>query len=125
MFNKSFLEALAKDFQEGGAQAIEKVRETQPAAYLKICALLVPGEMKVEHQSGAEALSDEQLAEAIAALRDMLARRAGEGQAHREQGAGAPRTFVRLNCKFMVLGCIPSVQRGLCNFILFTVADRT
>jgi hypothetical protein len=38
-FNKDFLLALATDFKR--AQAIEKVR-TQPAAYMKICALLVP-----------------------------------------------------------------------------------
>ena len=35
-----------------GAAAIEKVRKTQPAAYMKICALLVPREMKLEHPAG-------------------------------------------------------------------------
>jgi uncharacterized protein len=40
-FNKDFLLALAADFKCHGAQAIEKVRKTQPAAYMKICALLV------------------------------------------------------------------------------------
>jgi hypothetical protein len=29
-----------------------KVRKTQPAAYMKICALLVPREMKLEHSGG-------------------------------------------------------------------------
>jgi hypothetical protein len=41
--------ALLRDFSEHGAKAIAKVRRTQPAAYLKICALLVPRENKVEH----------------------------------------------------------------------------
>src|SRR6516164_6923729 len=41
-FNKDFLLALAADFKKHGAAAIEKVRKTQPAAYMKICALLVP-----------------------------------------------------------------------------------
>src|SRR6516225_1202319 len=41
--------ALAADFKKHGAAAIEKVRKTQPAAYMKICALLVPREMQVEH----------------------------------------------------------------------------
>jgi hypothetical protein len=61
IFNKAFLEALAKDFQEGGAQAIAKVRKEQPAAYIKICALLVPREMRVEHSNPLKSLTDEQL----------------------------------------------------------------
>ena len=40
-FNKDFLLALAADFKKHGAAAIEKVRKQQPAAYMKICALLV------------------------------------------------------------------------------------
>ena len=40
--------ALLRDFSEHGAKAIAKVRRTQQAAYLKICALLVPRENKVE-----------------------------------------------------------------------------
>jgi hypothetical protein len=48
-FNKDFLLALAADFKKHGAAAIEKVRKTQPAAYMKICALLVPREMQIEH----------------------------------------------------------------------------
>src|SRR5262249_53273452 len=50
-FNKEFLLALAADFKKHGAAAIEKVRKTQPAAYIKICALLVPREMQIEHSS--------------------------------------------------------------------------
>src|SRR6516164_1894828 len=36
-----------------------EARKTQPAAYMKICALLVPKEMKVEHAGGLKALADE------------------------------------------------------------------
>jgi hypothetical protein len=32
LVNKAFLEALAKDFREAGAEAIAKVRKEQPAA---------------------------------------------------------------------------------------------
>jgi hypothetical protein len=60
-FNKDFLLALAADFKKHGAAAIEKVRKQQPAAYMKICALLVPREMKVEHSGGVKDLTDEQL----------------------------------------------------------------
>ena len=77
-FNKDFLLALAADFKKHGAAAIEKVRKTQPAAYMKICALLVPREMKAEHAGGVKAMSDERIVEAIAAIEGFLARRSGE-----------------------------------------------
>jgi len=57
-FNRDFLLALAADFKKHGAAAIEKVREQQPAAYMKICALLVPREMKLEHSGGVKAMTD-------------------------------------------------------------------
>ena len=79
IFNKAFLEALANDFREGGPQAIAKVRKYQPAAYMKICALLVPREMKVEHSGGVvKAMSDEEIEAAIEAIKTMIAARAGE-----------------------------------------------
>src|SRR6516162_1538779 len=71
-FNKDFLLALAADFKKHGAAAIEKVREQQPAAYMKICALLVPREMKLEHSGGVKAMSDEEIEQTIAAIRAML-----------------------------------------------------
>jgi hypothetical protein len=79
IFNKAFLEALANDFREGGPQAIAKVRKYQPAAYMKICALLVPREMKVEHSTSAiKAMTDEEIEQAIEVIQTMLAERAGE-----------------------------------------------
>src|SRR6516164_695165 len=79
-FNKDFLLALAADFKKHGAAAIEKVREQQPAAYMKICALLVPREMKLEHSGGVKAMTDEQIEDAIAAIKAwMAAQKAGEG----------------------------------------------
>jgi hypothetical protein len=56
-------------------KAIAKVRRTQPAAYLKCLVLLVPREHKVEHSNPLKAMTDEELDAAIAALRDLLARR--------------------------------------------------
>ena len=38
--------ALLRDFSKHGEKAIAKVRRTQPAAYLKILALLVPANTK-------------------------------------------------------------------------------
>ena len=72
-FNKDFLLALAADFKKHGAAAIEKVRKQQPAAYLKICALLVPREMKVEHSGGVKAMSDEELEATLAMLHELKA----------------------------------------------------
>jgi hypothetical protein len=65
LVNKAFLEALAEDFRQGGPEAIAKVRKYQPAAYMKICALLVPREMKLEHSGGVKAMTDEQLVDGI------------------------------------------------------------
>src|SRR5262249_11882556 len=45
------------------------IRSGQPAAYLKICALLVPKEMKLEHTNSVSSLSDEELDQAIAAIK--------------------------------------------------------
>jgi len=77
-FNRDFLLALAADFKKHGAAAIEKVREQQPAAYMKICALLVPREMKLEHAGGVKAMTEDQIVDAIAAIEGFLARRSGE-----------------------------------------------
>ena len=75
LVNKAFLEALAEDFRQGGAEAIAKVRKTQPAAYMKICALLVPREMKLEHSGGVKAMTDEQIERSIEIIKGMLAER--------------------------------------------------
>jgi hypothetical protein len=54
-------------------------QKPQLAAYMKICALLVPKEMKAEHSGGLSALTDEELDAALDALRALLAERAGGG----------------------------------------------
>jgi hypothetical protein len=77
-FSADFIRTLADDFRLHGRQAIEKVRKQHPAAYMKICALLVPREMKVEHTGGVKDLTDEELDQAIAAIKAMPAARTGE-----------------------------------------------
>jgi hypothetical protein len=74
-FNKDFLLALAADFKKHGASAIEKVRKQQPAVYMKICALLVPREMQIEHSGGVKAMTDEQIERGIELIKEMLAER--------------------------------------------------
>ena len=68
--------ALLRDFRKHGEKAVAQVRRTQPAAYLKILALLVPREMKVAHSGGVKAMSDEQLEAGIEAIQRMLEARA-------------------------------------------------
>jgi hypothetical protein len=69
--------ALLRDFREHGQKAIAKVRRTQPAAYLKVLALLVPREHKVEYSNSLKDLTDEQLEAMIECIETSLAAQAG------------------------------------------------
>ena len=81
--NGEFIAALLRDFRQHGQKAVARVRRTQPAAYLKILALLVPREMKVAHGGGVKAMTDEQLEEGIEAIQRMLEARAPTGHVDR------------------------------------------
>src|SRR5262249_25865266 len=70
-FNKRFLDDLARDWEEHGPEVFKRVRPESPAAYLKVCAMLVPREMQIEHSGGVKAMSDEALENAIEALERM------------------------------------------------------
>src|SRR6476620_613802 len=76
--NGEFIAALLRDFRHGGPKAIERVRRTQPAAYLKILALLVPREHTVQHSNPIKDLTDEQLVAAIEYIEAALAAKAGD-----------------------------------------------
>ena len=69
--------ALLRDFRQHGQEAVARVRRTQPAAYLKILALLVPREHKVEHSNVIKDLTDEQLEDMIEYLKTSLEAQAG------------------------------------------------
>jgi hypothetical protein len=77
-FNKDFLVALARDFKAHGEQVLARVRRESPASYLKVCAMLVPRELKIEQSNGVKSMSDEQLEAGIEAIKAMLAARAGD-----------------------------------------------
>ena len=72
-FNKRFLLDLAQDWQQHGREMFKRVRRESPAAYLKVCAMLVPKEMKLEHTNRIASLTDEQLDQAIEAVEEMIA----------------------------------------------------
>src|SRR5215813_8992882 len=75
--NGEFIAALLRDFRHGGPKAIERVRRTQPAAYLKILTLLCPREHKVEHGNLLKELTDEQREAMIEYIETSLAAQAG------------------------------------------------
>jgi len=70
--------ALLRDFRQHGQKAVARVRQTQPAAYLKILALLVPREHKVEHSNVIKSLSDQELEAMIEYLKTSLEAQAGD-----------------------------------------------
>jgi hypothetical protein len=78
-FNKRFLLDLAEDWQQHGREVFKRVRRESPAAYLKVCAMLVPREVKLEHSTSAiKAMTDEQIEQTIEAIQTMIAARDGE-----------------------------------------------
>jgi hypothetical protein len=77
-FNKRFLLDLAEDWQQHGREVFKRVRRESPAAYLKVCAMLVPREMKIEHKGGIKEMSDEQLEAAIEMLKAIVDQKLAE-----------------------------------------------
>jgi hypothetical protein len=77
-FNKRFLLDLAEDWQQHGREVFKRVRRESPASYLKVCAMLVPREMQIEHTNRIKQMTDEEIEQAIEAIQTMLAAQAGE-----------------------------------------------
>lgn len=80
---EAFISALHDDFLEHGPDTIARVRAEDPTAYVKVCASLLPKEVKVT--SGVEELTDEQLDARIRALASALSLELRD-----EAGAGHP-----------------------------------
>jgi hypothetical protein len=74
-FNKRFLLDLAEDWQQHGREVFKRVRRESPASYLKVCAMLVPREMKFEHSGGLKAMTDEEIERSIELIKAMIAER--------------------------------------------------
>lgn len=75
---EAFIEALHDDFQTHGASTIARVREEDPTAYVKVCASLLPKELKIERMDD---LSDEQLDQRIKQLAAVIGLEIGAGGA--------------------------------------------
>src|SRR6476660_1731656 len=78
LLNQECMQALLLNFRHQNKEAIEKVAREQPAAYLKILALLVPREHKVQHSNPIKDLTDEELEAAIEYISGALAANAGD-----------------------------------------------
>jgi hypothetical protein len=76
LLNQEFIQALLLHFREHGKKAIEKVAREQPASYLKILALLVPREHKVEYSNSLKSWTDEEIEAGIDLVKQMLESRA-------------------------------------------------
>ena len=68
----------------------KRVRRESSATYLKVCAMLVPREMKLEHSGGVKAMTDEQLERSIELLKEMIAKREAEANAKVIDGVAEP-----------------------------------
>jgi hypothetical protein len=66
------------------------VRRESPAAYLKVCAMLVPREMKLEHSGGIKAMTTEQIERSIELIKEMLAEREAGANAKVVEGVAEP-----------------------------------
>jgi hypothetical protein len=70
--------ALLRDFSKHGEKAIAKVRRDQPGIYLKVLALLIPRQDKLEHSNAIKQMKDEEIESAIAILKAMMTTQAVE-----------------------------------------------
>ena len=82
----AFLDALLADFAEHGAEAIRRCREDSPSTYLRICAGLLPKQLKIE---GANDLDDAELDKRIRDLAARLALEIGTGGSADGEGAAS------------------------------------
>jgi hypothetical protein len=71
-----FIAALCADFEEHGASVIERVREDDPAVYLRVVAQIVPQTVLVS-DARLDDLTDDELAVYLAAVREALRVREG------------------------------------------------
>ena len=84
--------ALLRDFDKYGEKAIARVREENPAMYLKVIAMVLPRQHKVEHRNPLSSLSDEELEAMLAHLDEMIAQQVASDQAKLIEGDAVETT---------------------------------
>ena len=79
--NDAFLRDLLADWQQHGAEVIRQVAREQPGTYMKVMAMLMPRELKLESSHTVVAgLPDEQLHAMIAELQERIAAKLSEAK---------------------------------------------
>ena len=73
--NLATIEGMTKDFEKGVQAAINKVMKQQPAIFLKMLVLLVPRELEVSHSGTIKQMTDQQIEDAIVAIKAMMERK--------------------------------------------------
>ena len=68
----------------------KRVRRESPATYLKVCAMLVPKELKMEHSGGVKAMTDEQLERSLEVIKELIAQREAGANAKVVEGVAEP-----------------------------------
>ena len=89
-FNKRFLLDLAEDWQQHGREVFKRVRRESPASYLKVCAMLVPKELRIEPSGGVKAMTDEEIERAIEMIEALIAQRDAAANAKVIEGEAVP-----------------------------------
>jgi hypothetical protein len=80
--NDAFLRDLIRDWEAHGAEVLAQVRREQPGTYMKVMAMLMPKEMKVETaHTTISSLTDEQLQAMIHELQERIAAKLSGGEA--------------------------------------------
>jgi hypothetical protein len=69
------LEGMQEAFNKGGQKAINKVMRESPAIFLKMLVLLVPREMDIQHSGSIKAMTDDQIEQAILAVKALMEKR--------------------------------------------------
>jgi uncharacterized small protein (DUF1192 family) len=95
--NEAFLRAALEDFHKNGPEAFARCAKELPASYLKIFALLVPRELKIERANPTDALSDEQLALMVAELEERISARLQGENAKLIEAQAEPSAEPRIN----------------------------
>src|SRR5262245_2556523 len=91
--------ALLRDFRKHGEKAIARVREENPGMYLKVIAMVIPRQHKVEHRNPLSSLGDEELAAMVAYLEERIAQRVAGDQAKLIEGDTVGTTAFQVDTK--------------------------
>jgi hypothetical protein len=68
----------------------KRVRRESPASYLKVCAMLVPKELRIEPSGGVKAMTDEEIERAIEMIEALIAQRDAAANAKVIEGETVP-----------------------------------